>query len=280
MLAEYRFTSSRPDVADFVEVSPTSSNPRAVFLDSEGKPVPDPHSGLLCAFNAGTTTVTIEAGGLAYSIPVTVQKGSVQRPCGTVPLLEKPTPVAKLVVPPPPPPPGPSPTFSQPHGTLPPPAAPTPAALPAAPPVPAPLPAPHPAPHPAPKPPIQSAPPPFVPVPLTMTPVVLIVPPPPAPAVEPTPPSGTSPVTQPAVSPKSEEEDEAAIQHVHHFAAKDPTTTGRPVATRVPGGGPGTPVLLLALLGIGALSGSVFARRRPRPVPAHARQPASRRHHR
>ena len=48
--------------------------------------IPDPHSSILCAFNAGTTTVTVSAGGLSYSIPVTVQGGSVEQPCGTVPL--------------------------------------------------------------------------------------------------------------------------------------------------------------------------------------------------
>ncbi len=42
-------------------------------------------SGLFCAYNAGTTTVTISAGGLSASLPVTVQAGSVREPCGTVP---------------------------------------------------------------------------------------------------------------------------------------------------------------------------------------------------
>ncbi len=45
----------------------------------------DPTSGLLCPFNAGTTTITIRAGGLSYSTKVTVQAGSVLRPCGTPP---------------------------------------------------------------------------------------------------------------------------------------------------------------------------------------------------
>ena len=43
-------------------------------------------SGLFCAYNKGTTTVSIRAGGLSYTLPVTVQAGSVREPCGTVPL--------------------------------------------------------------------------------------------------------------------------------------------------------------------------------------------------
>src|SRR6185437_9140300 len=92
MLPEYRFTSSRPDIANFVKVDPASSSPRAVYLNAEGKPEPDPTSGLLCAFNSGTTTVSVETGGLSYSVQVTVQKGSVARPCGTVPRTDLPAP--------------------------------------------------------------------------------------------------------------------------------------------------------------------------------------------
>ena len=49
-------------------------------------------SGLFCAFNPGTTTVTIRAGGLSASLPVTVEAGSVREPCGTVPLKPRPLP--------------------------------------------------------------------------------------------------------------------------------------------------------------------------------------------
>ncbi len=49
-------------------------------------------SGLFCAYNEGETEVTISAGGLSYTLPVTVQAGSVREPCGTVPLRELPSP--------------------------------------------------------------------------------------------------------------------------------------------------------------------------------------------
>jgi len=58
----------------------------------------------LCPFNAGTTTVTIDAGGLAYSQQVRVQPGSVQRPCGTRPLrpdrFRRPAPAGAAAPPP------------------------------------------------------------------------------------------------------------------------------------------------------------------------------------
>ncbi|HKZ14925.1 MAG TPA: hypothetical protein VJL81_13880, partial [Solirubrobacterales bacterium] len=86
---EYTFTSSEPDIADFVAPDPASTNPRNPLLVNN-KPVLDPQSGLLCAFNAGTTTVTVTAGGYAYSQKVTVLAGTVQQPCGTVPLKNRP----------------------------------------------------------------------------------------------------------------------------------------------------------------------------------------------
>ncbi len=209
---EYRFTSSRPDIANFVAADSSAANPHSVLLGTNGKPIPDPASGLLCAFNAGTTTVTLETGGLAYSTVVTVQAGSVQRPCGTVPVLngsggntEVPAPVL-------PPTQATKPGFETPAGTLPPPPAPGVTA-----PAPSPLPAtPHVV-HVPPPPPI-SLPNFFTSNPL-IAPIVPIVPPPPPPAVEPTPPSGTSPVTQPAFSPEPEEEEEAAFDLVHHAVA-------------------------------------------------------------
>ena len=83
---EYTFTSSEPEIANFVEQDPNSTNLRKPLQDSAGHVIPDPKSGILCAFNAGTTIVTISAGGLSYSVPVTVLGGSVEQPCGTVPL--------------------------------------------------------------------------------------------------------------------------------------------------------------------------------------------------
>lgn len=86
MAPEFTFTSSDPDIADFVRQDPASTNLRKPFLDATDKVVTDAASGLLCPFNAGTTTVTISAGGLAFSQRVTVLAGTVQRPCGTRPL--------------------------------------------------------------------------------------------------------------------------------------------------------------------------------------------------
>jgi hypothetical protein len=83
---EYRFTSSDPDIADFVAVDPGTTNLRKPLQGSDGKTVTDASSGLLCAFNAGTATLTVSAGGMSFSQQVTVQAGSVQQPCGTRPL--------------------------------------------------------------------------------------------------------------------------------------------------------------------------------------------------
>jgi len=83
---EYTFTSSEPEIANFVEQDPNSTNLRKPLQNAEGHPIPDSRSSILCAFNPGTTIVTVSAGGLSYSIPVTVQGGSVEQPCGTVPL--------------------------------------------------------------------------------------------------------------------------------------------------------------------------------------------------
>ena len=118
---EYSFSSSNPDIADFVEPDPGSPNPRNVLLVKE-KPVLDSHSGLLCAFNAGTTTVTVSAGGLAYSEKVTVLGGSVQRPCGTTPLRNQASQQPAVV---PPLTPSPTPVFAGGTTPLPPPSAPT-----------------------------------------------------------------------------------------------------------------------------------------------------------
>jgi hypothetical protein len=254
ILPEYRFTSSRPDIANFVEVDPAAANPHTVFLQN-GKPVADEKSGLLCAFNAGTTTVTVETGGLSYSVPVTVQAGSVAQPCGTVPLLEKPATPPKPTVPPPPPPTPQHSHFPSPGATLPPPNVPV-----IQPPAPAPAPVtPSPPVH-HPIPPVPAVHLPFFPVPAPgIIPIVPFVPPPPAPAAEPTPPSGTSPVTQPAVSPQPEEEEEVAFDLVHHMAAYRHERARNAAATfsANPGGAPSLRyfvpalALLLALAGVG-----------------------------
>ena len=117
---QYTFTSSRPDIANFVEQDPNSPDLRKPLQGANGKAIPTATSGLLCAFNPGTTTVSVTAGGLTASVPVTVLGGSVEQPCGTVPLISQPQPqrhrrlrrsppitlTPKFVPPPPPPPAG------------------------------------------------------------------------------------------------------------------------------------------------------------------------------
>lgn len=252
LLPEYRFSSSRPDIADFVAPDPTSSDPRAVLL-RDGQTVPDPTSGLLCAYNAGTTTVTVETGGLAYSAPVTVQAGTVARPCGTVPLRNPPAPQPSLAAPPPPPPvPTAGPAFKSPSGTLPPPAPPAGAATPVT------APAHHPVPRPAP------APPASVPPIQSVFPVPAIVPPPAPSVARPAPPSGSStvevssPVAQSAVAPEEEEEVGVATVEVHHASAYG-------------GGGGRLPPTALVVVLLGAAIAATWVRdsRRPRPRPAY-----------
>ena len=95
ILPEYTLTSSNPDIGGFVKENLASPDPHTTPLDGpEGQPISDEptaaepipreESGLFCAYNAGTTIVTISAGGLSSSLPVTVQAGSVRQPCGTV----------------------------------------------------------------------------------------------------------------------------------------------------------------------------------------------------
>ena len=83
---EFSFSSSAPDVLDMVAVDPATSNQRKPLLGADDKVISDAASGLVCPFNAGTTMVTLTAGGRSVSQPVTVLPGSVLRPCGTRPL--------------------------------------------------------------------------------------------------------------------------------------------------------------------------------------------------
>ena len=229
---EYTFTSSEPEIANFVEQDPNSTNLRKPLQNAEGHVIPDPHSSILCAFNAGTTTVTISAGGLSYSIPVTVQGGSVEQPCGTVPL---------------------SPShFKQ--------AASSQAAAPAAPP-PSPAPAPAPIAPPPPPPPalvpaakVVPKPAPRVALPLAVLPIVKLpavgpvpaVPPPPAASfTDPIPPGGA---TVRVFEEKREEE--AAPEQSQAFTRYWPDGYGLPLG------------ILILLAGAGASIGR--DRRRPR----------------
>jgi hypothetical protein len=235
----YSFTSSKPDVGNFVEQDPSSINPLAV-LQVNGKTVPDSSSGLFCAYNAGTTTVTLTTGGLSYSEQVTVEGGSVEQPCGTVPLLNPPSAEesqsAPTVVPPTP---AESPPATEPFLAFTPP--------------PAPISPPAPTTH-------RHASPQAIPTAL-LAPVALLaplraaLPPPPPQAARPTPPSGTSAVE----ALEREREEQSAVDLVHNAAAYEP------------GGNHLPPWSPLALLLIAAAIGASVRRRGPGRSPATAR---------
>jgi hypothetical protein len=246
---EYTFTSSQPDIGGFVKENLASPDPHMTPLQGpEGRPIPDEptasepipkeESGLFCAYNAGTTIVTIDAGGLSSSLPVTVQAGSVRQPCGTVPLKNLPSQQQVAPVPPPPPPPTPAPA---PAGPAP---APVPLAVPTPPAPPVVL---------APPAPVRpTLPPPFLLPALPIASLPAFVPlPVPTPA-RPTPPSGTSAVTSPVEVAEHEEEDEQATESVSNQA----------VAYHAPEHEP-SPVYLLGLVVLAAFAGASI-RRRPR----------------
>jgi hypothetical protein len=238
---QYTFTSSNPDIANFVAHEAGSNDPHRVQLGANRLPLADSHSGLLCAFNEGTTVVSITTGGLTYSEPVTIQGGSVEYPCGTVPL--KNPPLAKAV----------EKQFAIPN--LAPKLGATPPLVPN---IHIPVPAPpivlHAHPHPA-KPhhaqvfPFLLAPPTLA----LLRPVLL---PPPPTAARPTPPSGTSSaqVYQSAVAPQQKREEEEAVDVVHNMAAygRDP---GRPVPYYLP-----AVILLLAVAGAGLYQAARYRR--------------------
>jgi hypothetical protein len=261
---EYRFTSSDPDLADFVRQDPASTNPRKPFLDENGRVVTDHSSGLLCAFNAGTATLTVSAGGFSYSDRVRVLDGSVQRPCGTRPLDPSRFPPARdPSAAPPAPPPGPQPANNPapvspppppPAAPPPPPAAPPPPPPPAAPPSP---PSPPPPSPPSPPPP----PPPVLPPqsPTLAAAVPVIVPPPPPPVVRPLPPGG-APARVYQVEERREEE--VAPEESQAFSRREAV-----------GERSSPPYYLLALVLIAVLAGASVrgrpdARRRTRAAPA------------
>lgn len=122
---EYEFTSSDPDIGDFVQQDPNSSNLRKPLLDANKKAISNSRSSLFCAFNAGTTLITLRAGGLSYSRRVTVQAGTAQPPCGTRPLnpgrFTSTSPATATPPPPAPPPAAPPVSLSLPAAAVPPP---------------------------------------------------------------------------------------------------------------------------------------------------------------
>jgi hypothetical protein len=232
---KYSFTSSRTDIGNFVKQNLALSR-SAVLLAANGEPIADPTSPLFCAYNAGTTVVTVSAGGMSASLPVTVQAGSVRRPCGTQPLKE--LPAANAPVPTPPPAPAPTPSGAAPAGSAPPPLVPLP---------PAPAPAVPPAVH---APPVTQ--PIFLPpASLAVAPLAIVPPPLPTPA-RPTPPSGTSAVSQPVEAAEKEEEEEEATESVGNQAVAYRPAEHEPL-----------PLYLLSFIVLAALAGA-GVRRRPR----------------
>ncbi len=239
ILPEYSFTSSRPDVGDFVRPNLASPDAHAVLLGPGDKPISSSQSGLFCAYNAGTTIVTISAGGLSASVPVTVQAGSVRRPCGTQPSLDAAEAAQAQGVPLPPPAPAPSPAPTEtPPGT-----APTPVPVPTPPAAPAAQPSPARPPAPAPQ---------FLTLAPPIAPLLPFVPPPlPTPA-RPSPPTGTSAVTSPIEVAEKQEEEEEATESVSNQAVVYRPSEGTP-----------SPAYLLGLVALAAFAG-VSVRRRPR----------------
>jgi hypothetical protein len=239
IVPEYSFTSSDPDIADFVRQDPASTNLHKPFLDKNGKVVTDNSSGLLCPFNAGTTTVTVSAGSFSYSEQVNVQGGSVRRPCGTRPLRPDRFKQASLPQAPPPPPP-------------PPPAPPTSPSFP--PPPPAPPASPPPTPpakvvvaNPPPQPPFL---PPIVPL-IAAVPAAIL--PPPPPAVRPMPPGGAPARTYQV---EEKEEEEAAIEESQAFSRYEPDEGGSTVPPYLLG------LVLIAALTAATVRGGPRAKRR------------------
>jgi hypothetical protein len=265
---EYRFRSSDHTYGEFVRRNVNSSELNAVLHDAHGKPISQEaeggKDGLFCAFNATPAgkpvEVILETGNLRYSLPVTIQAGSVRQPCGTTALATKPAVAEPTVTPPPVQ--GSPPQSSAPPTSLnvPLPTAPVPAATPA--PAPPHSPVTQFLPQPAPV----AFLPAFVPVPL------------PTPA-RPTPPSGTSAVTSPVEAAQKEEEEEAAPESVDAAAS-----AYRPGEHETP------PVYLLGLVVLAAfacasLRGRRGPRRDPRVAPAtvntsHAQQSWEREQHR
>ena len=238
IVPEYRFKSSDPHYGQFVQRDFNSPEPNAVKHDAHGKPIPEEteggKDGLFCAYNATPAgkpiTVTLETGNLSYSLPVTIQAGSVRQPCGTTALAPKPGVVEPAITP--------TPSGEPPPSS----AAPTSFNVPLTATAPTPAPVSHPAtsqflPQPAPV----AFLPAFVPVPL------------PTPA-RPTPPSGTSAVTSPVEAAQKEEEEEAAPESVDAAAsAYHPSEHETP------------PAYLIGLVVLAAFAGaSLRGRRGPR----------------
>ena len=249
---EYVFSSSRPDIANFVQRDTRVSDPKAVFRNAQNTTVADSLSGLVCGYNAGTANLTIAAGGRSYTQRVTVQAGAVAQPCGTVKLEVAPTRAQGATATPPPPagaPPADSPAAT-PVSIVPPPpppAAPVVPSPPTAPPV------------------TPPAPPAAPPVPAALVapviPILPLVPPSIARPLPPPTPPGV-PVSQPVPQVEEKREEEEAYESQSAFAQALPSTHRRST-----NGG-----LIIAVLALGAGGGAIIVRtrRRPRPMIAQA----------
>jgi hypothetical protein len=239
LLPEYGFKSSDPEIGAFVKPNLGSTSHLAVLQNSEGKPILESEagtgakSGLFCAFNPGTTTVTITAGDWSASLLVTVQRGSVREPCGTVKLSHPPVEEQQNLAPAPPSP------------------APAPAASPA-PVAPVVLPPPIPPPAtPVARPGARIAPTYFVPLIPPASVLAFLPAPVPTPA-RPTPPSGTSAVTSPVEVAEKEEEQEEAPESASNQAVAYRASESESL-----------PPYLLGLVALAALAGASARRRRP-----------------
>jgi hypothetical protein len=237
---EYTISSADPSIGKFVSRNTAVAEANAVLLGGpKQEPLPlgeehqDLESGLFCAFNPGQTTVTISAGGLSASLTVTVQAGSVRRPCGTVPAkhVNSQTPVSA----PPAPAPTPTPVASAAPASAPPPVPPPPVAVAAAPAL-------------APKAPAPS----FAPLAPPAVPLLAFVPPPVPTPARPTPPSGTSAVTSPVEIAEHEEESEEAPESVSNKAVAYHSSEHEP-----------DPAFIIGIIVLAAFAGAT-ARRRPR----------------
>ena len=195
---EYSFDSSDPEVGDFLARAGEGG-----IKDPDSNNVPDPSSPLFCAKGPGTTTVSVTAGGLSYSTPVTVTADRVRPSCWQEPLdapmsqakpqPPTPRPEVQTTPMPSPAPPAPAPQAPPPPQLL----APPPTAVPVPPPAPATI-----------------VPPPW--------PVIVQPPAPPGalPASATSPVSAPAPGAAPAVSPAEREEEAAAREAAHEMRAQ------------------------------------------------------------
>jgi photosystem II stability/assembly factor-like uncharacterized protein len=218
----YSFASSEPTIGDFVEPSgPGSPLPK---LGAGGHPIPSSTSNLFCAYNAGTTVVSITTGLLSYSLPVTVKPGGFGSPCGTVhragvgEVIRVRTARAQSGVggaaTPPPPSPAPASTFPAALAAIPP--------LPAAPPPSVPTTPPAPVHAPAPPTPAPVEPP--LPVPIESVGAPPAILPTATPPVEPIPPGASGYAQSPSAAERKEKARKQASQSA--FSTRPAGTSG------------------------------------------------------